>query len=66
VNWKSDAANGRGVSSFVVTTLGWASGASLTGVTLIVMVAATVPFAASFARKPNDDRPAPFASPAGM
>src|SRR5262245_51241752 len=65
VNRKSDTANGRAVSSFVVALLGCATGASLTAMTFRVMVAATVPLAESFALKVKDERLAPLAFEAG-
>jgi hypothetical protein len=42
------------------------TGRSFSAVTSRVMVAATVPFDASFTRKVKDDRPAPLASGAGV
>jgi hypothetical protein len=65
VNRKSVGVNGRAVSSTVVAVLACATGASLTGVTFSVRVAATVPLAASLTAKSNAERLAPLASGAG-
>ena len=65
-NRKSDTANVFAVSSFVVTLLTRATGASLTALTLIFIVAATVPLPSSFALKENEPLAAPFAFAAGV
>ena len=66
VNRKSDNANVLAVSSLVVTLLASATGTSFTAVTLIVIVAATVPLAESFTLKSNVLRAAPLALAAGV
>ena len=66
VNRKSDTAKVFAVSSPVVTLLASATGTSFTAVTLIVIVAATVPVPASFTVKSNVLRAAPLAFAAGV
>ena len=61
VNRKSDDANVSGVSSFVVTLLTCATGTSLIAVTLMFIVAETVPASASLALKENVLSGTPFA-----
>ncbi len=63
VNRKSDVAKVLVVSSSVVTLLGWATGTLLT---LMLMVAETVPVAASFTLKSNVLRAVPCVPEAGV
>ena len=66
VNKKSDTANAFAVSSFAETLLACATGKSFTAVTLMFIVAETVPGSASLTLKSNLLRVAPFALDAGV